>query len=97
MHVGALRVDLLLRDVHSLKEKRRIVKAVVSDLDRTFNVAVAEVDHQRLWQRATLGIAAVSGQAGHLERVLHTVERAVRSRTDAEVVGVEVGYMEAMT
>ena len=94
MHVAALRVDLRLRDVHSLKEKRRIVKSVSADLMRTFNVAVAEVDHQDLWQRTTLGIAAVSSSAGHLDRVLHSVERTARSRNDAEVLSVEVEYLE---
>ena len=94
MHVAALRLELRLRDVHSLKEKRHIVKSVASHLDRTFGVAVAEVDHQDLWQRSTLGVAAVAAQMSHLNRILHTVRRAVNERDDVELLGYDVTYLE---
>lgn len=94
MYAAALRVELRIRGVRSLKGKRRIVKSMMADLSRAFPVSVAEVDHQDLWQRASIGIALVSSDAGHLERVLHSVERAVRARTDVEVLGTSVGHLE---
>ena len=94
MHVGALRLDLRLRAVHSLKEKRHVVKSLASHLDRTFGVAVAEVDHQELWQRSTLGVAAVAPQPSQLDRILHSVQRAVRERDDVELLGSDITYLE---
>lgn len=94
MHVAALRLDLRIRDAGSLKEKRHVVKSVSSHLARTFNVAVSEVDHQDLWNRATLGVAAVAPQAAQLDRILHAVERHMRQRTDAELIAVHVSYLE---
>lgn len=97
MHAAALRVELRIRGARSLKEKRRVVKSVIADLQRAFSVSVAEVDHQDLWQRATLGIALVAPQAGQLDRVIHTVERSLRSRTDIEVLASAVGHLEDAT
>jgi hypothetical protein len=94
MYVAALRLDLRIRDARSLKEKRHVVKSVSSHVARTFNVAVSEVDHQDLWNRATLGVAAVAPQAAQLDRILQAVERHMRQRTDAELIAVEVSYLE---
>ena len=94
MHVGALRLELRLRMVHSLKEKRHIVKSLASHLDQTFGVAVSEVDHQELWQRATLGVAAVAPHPSQLDRILHNVQRAVRERDDVELLSSDITYLE---
>ncbi len=94
MHAAALRIELRIRDVHSLKEKRQVVKSITSSVARTYGVCVSEVDHQELWQRATLGVAAVAPQAGQLDRILHTVERDLRRRTDVEVLEVGVSHLE---
>lgn len=95
MYAAAIRVELRIRGARSLKEKRRTVKSVIADLQRTFGVSVAEVDHQDLWQRATLGVAVVAPQAGHLDRVIHTLERSLEARSDVEVLATTVGHLEA--
>jgi uncharacterized protein YlxP (DUF503 family) len=97
MHAAAIRVELRIRDSRSLKEKRRTLKPLIADLRRTFEVSVAEVDHQDLWQRATLGIAVVAPQAGHLNRIILSIERSLRARLDVEVLGSVVGHLEAST
>lgn len=94
MYVAAMRLELRIRDAHSLKEKRHVIKSLSSYVSNTFNVAVSEVDHQNLWNRATLGVAAVAPQASQLDRILHAVERHMRERTDAELIGVSVSYLE---
>ncbi len=94
MHVAALRVDLRIRNVQSLKEKRAIVKSVIAHLTKTFDVAVSEVDHQELWQRATLGIAVVAPQAGQADRILHSVRRSLDQREDIEVLDTRTAYLE---
>ncbi len=95
MYAAAIRVELRIRGARSLKEKRRTVKSVIADLRGNFEVSVAEVDHQDLWQRATLGIAIVAPQPGHLDRVINTLERWIRARTDVEVLGSAVAHLEA--
>ncbi|MDQ3781653.1 MAG: DUF503 domain-containing protein [Actinomycetota bacterium] len=94
MHVVALRVELRIRGARSLKEKRHTVKAVISQLTATFRVAVAEVDDLDKWQRATLGVAVVSGEAGHLTRVVHSVERWFHQRQDVEVLAIAATPVE---
>lgn len=94
MHVAALRLDLRIRAPQSLKEKRQVVKSITSHVARTYGVAVSEVDHQDLWNRATLGVAAVAPQASQLDRILHSVERHVRERRDCEVLAVSISHLE---
>lgn len=94
MHAAALRLELRIRDAHSLKEKRHVIKSVSSHIGRTFGVAVAEIDHQELWNRATLGVAAVAPQASQLDRILHNVERHLRDRPDVELLAVDVNHLE---
>jgi uncharacterized protein YlxP (DUF503 family) len=94
MHAAALRLELRIRDAQSLKEKRHVIKSVTSHVARTYGVAVAEVDHQNLWNRSTLGVAAVAPQASQLDRILHSVERHFRERRDLELLSVAVSHME---
>lgn len=94
MYVAALRLELRIRDAHSLKEKRHVLKSVSSHVSRAFGVAVSEVDHQDLWNRATLGVAAVAPQVSQLDRILHSVERHMRERRDIELIGVAVSHLE---
>ncbi len=94
MHAAALRVELRIPNVHSLKEKRSKVRAVKTMLTTKFPVAVAEVGYQDQWQRSTVGIAAVAPQAGHLERLLHSVERALERHPEVEVLACVASYLE---
>ena len=86
MYVGALELDVLLGDVHSLKQKRAVVRPVVAELRRRFEVAVAEAGNQDLYRRALLGVAAVSGDAGHVREVLEACERLVAARPELELL-----------
>jgi len=95
MHVAAIRLELRIRDMQSLKEKRRVVKSILADIGSAHPVAVAEVDHQELWQRATLGIAAVSSSPGQVDRMLHAISTDLDRRDDVEVLGMAWSYLEA--
>jgi len=88
MWVGALEFDLLLGDVHSLKEKRSLVRPLIADLRRRFDLSVAEVDHLQLHRRAGVGVAAVSPDRAHLVDVLDAVERLVAFRPEVELLSV---------
>jgi uncharacterized protein len=88
MWVGALEFDLLLGDVHSLKEKRSLVRPLIADVRRRFDLSVAEVDHLELHRRAGVGVAAVSPDHAHLVDVLDAVERLVAFRPEVELLSV---------
>jgi uncharacterized protein YlxP (DUF503 family) len=91
MHVGVCTIDLRLPGNGSLKGKRRVVKSIVTRITREFNVSVAEVEDQDLWQRAVLGVACVSSSGsyahGQLERVVHWIES---QRFDVELLDYQI-------
>lgn len=74
MHVATCVITLQLYGVDSLKDKRRILKSILTRLPRQFNVAVAEVDCHDSWQTAVISIVTVGNDAGHLHSRL---EKAV--------------------
>jgi uncharacterized protein YlxP (DUF503 family) len=90
MVVGTLRMELHLPASHSLKAKRSVVNHVKERLRTRFNASVAEVDHQDLWQRATLGVAIVSGEAGVLDRVLRDILSVVEREDRLEVLDYQI-------
>ena len=94
MYVGALRVELRIRGMRSLKEKRRVVKKIIADIGAAHPIAVAEVDHQDLWQRTDLGIAAVSESPGQVDRMLASITRDLERRTEIEVLGTSRSYLD---
>lgn len=86
MFTGTLVLDLLLRDVHSLKEKRSVVRPVVAELRRRFAVAAAEAGHLELHRRALVGVAVVGNDVAHCREVLDACERLVADRPELEVL-----------
>ena len=64
MYVGAVELDVLFGDVHSLKQKRSLVRPVIAELRRRFEVAAAEAGHVDLHRRSLIGVAAVAADAG---------------------------------
>ena len=94
MYAAALRLEIRIPNVRSLKEKRHVVKGLCALLADAFPVAVSEVGFQDQWQRATLGVALVAAQAAHLERLIHSVPRLLREHPDIELLEVGVSYLE---
>ncbi|MDP9102164.1 MAG: DUF503 domain-containing protein [Actinomycetota bacterium] len=86
MFIGALQLDVLLGDVHSLKEKRSVVRPIVAGLRRTFEVSAAEAGHLDLHRRTLVGVAVVGVDAQHCGEVLDSCERYVADRPDVEVL-----------
>ena len=82
MYVASLRLDVLLGDIHSLKEKRSVVRPLVSELRRRFEVSVSETGHHDLHRRAELGVALVAGDPGHCHEVLEGCERLLATRPE---------------
>jgi uncharacterized protein YlxP (DUF503 family) len=86
MFAGVLEVDLLLGDVHSLKEKRGLVRPLIAEVRRRFEVSVAETGHLELHRRALIGVGVVAAEAAHCVEVLESCERLVASRPEVEVL-----------
>ncbi|MBU3066338.1 DUF503 domain-containing protein [Nocardia sp. NEAU-G5] len=87
MFVGALEFDILLGEVHSLKQKRSVIRPVVAELQR-FGVCAAEGGEQDKHRRTLLGVAMVSSEMGHLTEVLDKCERHVAARPELELLAV---------
>lgn len=86
MKVGILTVELFLGEVGSLKEKRKHIKSLVTRLRNRYNVSVAEVDRQDSWQRATLGMAAVSNQTAHVDRTMAVIVGFIAAQAGLEII-----------
>lgn len=86
MYVGTLALDLLLGDVHSLKEKRSVVRPVVAELRRKFDVSAAEAGHLDLHRRALVGVAVVAPDRAHCVDVLDACERLVAGRPELDLL-----------
>jgi hypothetical protein len=86
MFVGIVRVERHVPAAASLKDKRSVVRALKDRIRSRTSAAVAEVDHQDLWQRAALGVAVVSGDAAHVAELLQDVRGIIESRPDAVVL-----------
>jgi uncharacterized protein len=90
MHIGTLQVTVLLGEGSSLKDKRHVIKSLVATLRRRFNVSVAEVDDLNAWRRSTIGIACVSNDPRHVNRVLDSVLDHMESIPEIDVGAVEL-------
>ncbi|HET6908997.1 MAG TPA: DUF503 domain-containing protein [Mycobacteriales bacterium] len=86
MFVGTMEFDLLLGDVASLKQKRGVVRPIVAELRRRFDVAVAESGAMDLHRRALIGVAVVAADAAHCRDVLDGCERLVAGRPEVELL-----------
>ncbi|MEV7603983.1 DUF503 domain-containing protein [Paenarthrobacter sp. NPDC089322] len=86
MWIGWIEFDVLLGDVHSLKEKRSIVRPLVAELKRRFDVSAAETGLQDQYRRTMIGAALVATDHTHLREVLDAVERFVAARPELELL-----------
>ena len=82
MWIGWIEFDLLLGDVHSLKEKRAVLRPVLADLRRSTEASVAEVGEQDLHRRANVGVGVVAASPDRVTEVLDRAERMVAERPD---------------
>jgi uncharacterized protein YlxP (DUF503 family) len=86
--VGTLTADLLLGDVHSLKEKRSLVRPIVAELRRRFEVSAAETGSLELHRRCELAVAVVASTHAHVVEVQDGCERQLAGHPEVELLGV---------
>jgi len=91
MNVGVCRISLRLPENLSLKGKRQVLKSITTKVKNKFNVSIAEVDDQDLWQLATLGICCVSNNKRYTNKVLSKVVGFItNSRFEIEILNYEI-------
>ena len=93
MNIGVCTVNLRIPENMSLKGKRQVLKSITGRVRNKFNVAVAEVDDNDVWQVATIGICCISNNNRHTNEVLSkVVDFIIGSRFDVEILdyGIEI-------
>jgi hypothetical protein len=88
-----LTLEIVLGNAHSLKDKRHVVKSLKDRLRSKFNVAVAEIDYQDLWQRALVAAVTVASDQGPAEKVLQSVEEEAAALLGPELAGATVEWL----
>jgi uncharacterized protein YlxP (DUF503 family) len=88
--IGTGKITLYASWVHSLKEKRMVVKSIIDKVKHRFNVSIAEVENLDMHQSIVIGIACVSNSVKHSNSCIQNVIDYIEENTDAVVQGVEV-------
>jgi len=97
MNVGVCKIKLRLPQNLSLKGKRRVLKSITTRVRSKFNVSVAEVDDQNLWQLITLGICCVSNNNRYTNEVLSkVVDFVVDGRFEVEILDYEIELLPVL-
>jgi uncharacterized protein YlxP (DUF503 family) len=86
MIVGLCTIELFLPGSQSLKDKRQVLLSLKVRLREKFNLSVAEVDGQDLWQKAVLGLACVANEGRYVNQVLDQALNMIRAVPTVEVV-----------
>ena len=89
MKILIMRIDLRANWVHSLKEKRMVVKSIVKKLQNTFNISVIEVDNQDLHHRITIGISKIDLNNSQCNSSMESIISFIEGNTDAEIIGIK--------
>jgi uncharacterized protein len=95
MPIASLTLEIRIEGAHSLKDKRQVVRSLKDKLRAHFNVSVAELEETDLWQRATIGVVAISSSKDYMQGQMQLIEKqAVRIVNDngAEIVDSFVDY-----
>jgi uncharacterized protein YlxP (DUF503 family) len=92
MRIAVLHVEMHFPYAQSLKDKRMVLRRVKDRLQK-FNVAVAEVEHQDLWQRTTLGIVAISTTTEHVEQSLGAAADEIERVEPGAVIRTEIEFL----
>jgi len=97
MNIGVCKLSLRLPENESLKGKRQVLKSITTRVKDRYNVSIAEVDDQDLWQLVTLGITCVSESAQHANQVLSKVVDFIeKSRFDVELLDYKIEVIHSL-
>lgn len=94
MIVCALRIELRLPSVHSLKQKRAMIRPIIDGARNRYHVAAAETGFQDLWQRVEIGMAVVGAAPAHVGEIADDIERFVWSFPEVEVISIDRVWLD---
>jgi uncharacterized protein YlxP (DUF503 family) len=89
MFIGTVKITLYASWVHSLKEKRMIVKSLCAKIRNQFNVSVVEIEEQDIHQTIVIAVACVTGVASLADSVIENVIEFVEDNTEAQITNIE--------
>jgi hypothetical protein len=92
--IGVLTLEMRLETSHSLKDKRHVIQGLRERLRHKFNVAVAEIDCQDLWQRGVVAAVTVSGDHNYAAQLLQSVEKEAAALLGPQLVSATVEWLE---
>ena len=95
MWIGWNEFDVLLGDVHSLKAKRSVVRPVLADIRKRFQISVAEVEDAELYRRTRIGVSMVSSDRSHVEETLQRVEELVARLPEVELLASKMRLVQS--
>lgn len=95
MWIGWNEFDILLGDVHSLKSKRSVVRPLVADIRKRFQISVAEVEDAQLYRRTRVGVSMVSADRDHVEDTLQRVEELVARKPEIELLASKLRLVQS--
>ncbi len=93
MPIGLLTLEIHIPDARSLKDKRQVLRSLKDRLRNQFNVAVAELDHQDVWQRALVGVVTLSNDEQHLRESLDHVAAEAERILGRDLVSQEMEFL----
>lgn len=93
MIIGILNLELDIPHAMSLKDKRAVVQRIRDRSRRKFNIAVAEVENNNLWNRAVLAIVTVANEQTHANQVLSKVLELIESMPDSRIDDVTMEFL----
>ncbi len=92
--IGVLTLEMRIEASHSLKDKRHVIQGLKERLRHKFNVAVAEIDCQDLWQRGVVAAVTVSADHGYAAGLLQSVENEAAALLGSQLVSATVEWVE---
>ncbi len=86
MIVGILTIEIHISEAHSLKEKRFILRSLKDRIRNKFNVSIAEIDANDLWQRCVLGVACIANETKIINQTLDRVKNTILNTPTVELI-----------
>ena len=86
MTIGLLQLELRFTQTNSLKDKRSILRRIKSQVRKSYNVSIAEIDHQDRWGGARIGVTCISSESKIVHQTLRKVENAFASQFGIQVI-----------
>ena len=81
-----MEIDLRIEDSFSLKDKRRVLKSLIDRTKRNFNVSIAEIDNNDMYNFATIGLSTVSNSSRFVDEVFDKILNYLQLNFNIEII-----------